>query len=343
MHKKWKKTLIPLSVVGASVGLTYFLFRNQPEEKKLGVAKNRTGRPGELRQRDCFLVTDDGLPLALTLTQKEGRSPKGIVQVIHGILEHKNRYQDFANYLAQAGYLVVTSDNRGHGESTNAQNPLGHMPGIQRMVADQVAITDFIQTQFPEIPVYLYGHSFGSILARNYLQKHDEKIEKLLLTGTVSYQKLAPVGLKLADFANKFVGEDQHSWLLKKLSGYGNEDSSWLTNDLEELEKVKTDPQMIPGYDNLGVRTIWEADYELKQLKHFACQNPALPILSLSGAEDIKITGGEKGLADTKATLAAIGYQNIEVIEYPNMKHEVLNEIEKHLVYQRILSFFESE
>lgn len=343
MNKKWKKALLPVGLVGAGVGLTYFLFRNQSETIDVKAKKVLSDKEQRVSRRDVFLATDDGLSLALTLTQESNHSPKGIVQIVHGILEHKNRYQDFANYLAEAGYLVVTSDNRGHGESVNEKNPLGHMPGVERMVQDQILITQFIKEQYPEIPVYLYGHSFGSILARNYLQKNDAEIDKLLLTGTVCYQKLAPVGLKLADFANKFVGEEQHSWLLKKLSGYGDEDKSWLTNDLSQIEKIENDPQIIPGYDNLGVRTIWEADYELKQLPHFICENPELPILSLSGAEDVKITGGEKGLKDTKETLEAIGYRNVEVVEYPNMKHEVLNEIDNQKVYQRILAFFEAE
>ena len=72
-------------------------------------------------------------------------------------------------------------------------------------------------------------------------------------------------------------------------------------------------------------------------------RNPDLPILSLSGADDVKITGGAKGLLDTKQTLAAIGYRRIDMIEFPNMKHEVLNEIENELIYQRILDFFEED
>ncbi len=343
MNKKWKKMLIPASFIGVSVGLTYFLFRNEPDKEMLKEEKKTVDTPSRVIQKEVFLMADDGLPLALTVTQQIGQTPKAIVQIIHGILEHKGRYQDFANYLAENGYIVVTSDNRGHGESTNSSNPRGHMPSVERMIADQVAITYFSKQQYPDLPVYLYGHSFGSILARNYLQEHDKDIDKLLLTGTVCYQKLAPVGLKLADFANRFVGEEQHSWILKKLSGYGETDRSWLTNDLEQIVKVNQDPKFIAGYDNIGVTTIWTADYGLKQIEKYACQNPDLPILSLSGADDVKITGGAKGLLDTKQTLAAIGYRRIDMIEFPNMKHEVLNEIENELIYQRILAFFEED
>ncbi len=342
MDKKQRKFLIPLSIVGVGVGLTYFLFRDQPDKQVLATKKVERLEETNHEQKNFFLMVDDGLPLAVTITKPVGREIKGIVQIIHGILEHKNRYQDFADFLATQGYLVLTSDNRGHGESNNEQNPLGHMPGVERMVADQVYLTNFIKAQYPDMPLYLYGHSFGSILARNYLKENDDLVDKLLLTGTVSYEKLAPLGVQLGKIAQLLTGKQKHSWLLKKLSGYGAEDKSWLTNDLSQIEKLNGDTQMIPGYTNQGVSTIWQADYELKQIKKYRCQNPTLPILSLSGIQDEAITGGVKGLADTKATLEAMGYLDVEVIEYEGMKHEVLNEIDNQLVYQRILEFFET-
>lgn len=342
MQKKRRNLLIPMGIAGIGAAVTYFLFRDRPENLETHSFEKGSSEASNKKQDDFFLMVDDGLPLAVTITKPTGLKIKGVVQIIHGILEHKNRYQDFANYLADNGYLVLTSDNRGHGESINSQNPLGHMPGVERMVRDQAYLTDFIKKQYPELPIYLYGHSFGSLLARNYLQENDSLIDKLLLTGTVTYEKLAPLGIQLAKIAQRLTGQQKHSWLIKKLSGYGSEDTSWLTNDLEQLEKLKEDTKMIPGYTNQGVSTIWQADYELKQFKKYACQNPDLPILSLSGVQDTAITGGEKGLADTKATLEAIGYRNVAVYEYEGMKHEVLNEIENKLVYQRILEFFDA-
>lgn len=339
MKKKRSKTLMALGLAGAGLALTYLLFRNEAVEVKEIVQAKTKSSP---YKRDLFLVSSDGLPLAITMTRDRSQKPKALVQIVHGILEHKNRYQDFADYLAENGYIVVVSDNRGHGESVNAQFPLGHMPGVERMVEDQVNITDFIQEQYPDLPVYLYGHSFGSILARNYLQQHDHKIEKLLLTGTVCYQNLAPLGINLAQFANRYVGEKSHSWLIKKLSGFGSEDFDWLTYDQEQLERVKNDPMMLAGYDNLGVYTIWQGAYQLKQIEKYTCQKPSLPILSISGSEDEKITGGQKGLTDTKRTLEKIGYCNVTMEEIMNMKHEVLNEIEREKVYQEILAFFEA-
>lgn len=336
-----KKYLLLGGAIGAGLGL-YSLFRNRPEliEFKEALPSTKHQPLETTLNEDVFLVASDGLPLALTLVRPAYRPVKAVVQIIHGILEHRQRYLHFAEFLAKNGFAVVLSDNRGHGDSTDSEFPLGHMSELERMIQDQYEITRFIKKRFAEKPVYLYGHSFGSLLARNYLQKHDNEIEKLLLTGTVQYEKQAPLGCLIAKIANTFAGERSFSWILKKLSNFGDEDKSWLTNDADQLEKIYNDARMIPGYDNRGVATIWEADRELKQIAHFNCQNPELPILSITGAEDCDITGGEKGLLDTENTLRAIGYRNIDMLDLPRMKHEVLNEVENELVYQLIVDFF---
>ena len=318
-------------LVGVSAGL-YFLFRNRPEE--ITIEKQLP----EPTTETMYLLASDGLPLALTLVQPTSK-PKAVVQIIHGILEHRQRYVPFAEFLAKHGFAVVISDNRGHGESVDAQTPLGHMPNVKRMVDDQVEITNFLKKKFA-CPVYLFGHSFGSMIARIYLQKHDTLIDKLLLTGTVRYQKKAPVGLAVAAVANHVVGKRKYSWIMKKLSDFGSEDRAWLTNDLAEIRKVEHDPLMIPGYDNRGTTTVWEANAQLNKVKRYNCQNPHLPILSITGGEDTAMTGGTKGLLSTKQTLQTIGYHRVTMLDLAGMKHEVLNEIDKADVYQLILDYF---
>lgn len=98
--------------------------------------------------------------------------PRGIVQIIHGALEYKERYLPVAEFLHAHGYVVVLSDNRGHGQSQLAGEIPGFMPDYRALVEDQFAITTFIKKRYPNVPVNLLGHSFGSILARVYLQGH---------------------------------------------------------------------------------------------------------------------------------------------------------------------------
>ncbi|HIY57431.1 MAG TPA: lysophospholipase [Candidatus Tetragenococcus pullicola] len=336
--KKW------VLIAGGLVTGTYFLFRDRPEtiERKETIQKEENGLPEQIHESTFFLVTKDCLPLSLKIVEPNYRPIKAVVQVIHGVLEHSGRYLELAHYLAKQGYAVILSDLRGHGHSIDKANPLGQMPGYQRMIADQVEITDFIKTKYPKQPIYLYGHSFGSILARLYLQTNDEKIDKLVLTGTPQFLSISKFGLVIADVAMKVTGKDKFSWIMKKLSGFGSEDKTWLTSDIEQLEKAENDPFIIPGYNNIGVATIWEADHELKNYAKFTCQNPELPILSITGQEDYRITGGDKGLLDTEKTLRKIGYKTVDMYNLPGMKHEVIQEIEREVVYRMITDFFET-
>lgn len=326
------------------IGLAgYFLFRNQPENITLKDAlPERVEEPvsEEFTQEDIYLIASDGLPLALTIFQPKKQPVKAAIQVVHGLLEHRLRYSHLAAFLAKNGFAVILSDNRGHGESIDKKNPLGQMPGVKRMLNDQLKITQFINERFADLDVYLYGHSFGSVLARLYLQKNDQMIAKLLMTGTVQYEKKAKYGVILALFSDLLAGKKSYSWVIKKLTHFGSTDKRWLTNDQIQVEKALRDPRMLPGYNNLGVTTIWEGVRRLKETHLFTCQNSDLPILSITGSEDVAITGGVKGLSDTKKTLRKIGYTNVKMLNFPDMKHEVINEVDQESVYQTILDFF---
>jgi alpha-beta hydrolase superfamily lysophospholipase len=101
------------------------------------------------------------------------------------------------------------------------------------------------------------------------------------------------------------------------------------------------DPLCYKAFQNEGLMTVMEADFELKKIHKYQCKNPELKILSVSGKDD-PVTGGTKGLADTVKTLKKIGYRDIKVIEYPGMMHEILNEEDPSPVYRDILDFLEN-
>ena len=86
-----------------------------------------------------FLPTADGLMLSIALFEHE--SPKALLQIIHGSVEHKGRYYEFAQYMNDNGFAVIVSDNRGHGLSVDKQYPLGYMDSFQKIIDDQYLIT----------------------------------------------------------------------------------------------------------------------------------------------------------------------------------------------------------
>lgn len=280
----------------------------------------------------------DGLPLSVALFEAE--EPKALVQIIHGAKEHKERYYDFIRFLNDNGYAVIISDNRGHGASVNdATYTLGYMKGTEEIVKDQRLMTKYIKKLYPGKPFYLFGHSFGTLLAREYIQKYDAVVDKLVLSGTVNFTPAAAFGVSIGNLIIKFKGEKGESRFLQ--SFLDGKDNSWVVKDEDAMALYRKDP-LCCGYmyTNGALVTVFDAVKRLKKYDLYQCMNPDLPILLISGEED-PITGGKRGLADTMNTLKKIGYHNLRNIVYQGMKHEVLNETHHQDVYNDVLTFFE--
>lgn len=283
------------------------------------------------------IKASDGLLLAVAVFDVE--NAKAAVQIIHGLKEHKERYFPLIRFLNDRGYAVIISDNRGHGESVSDAWPLGYMEGIDGIIADQILVTECMKKRYPDLPFYLFGHSFGSMVARVYLQENDNQIDKLLLSGTVNYIPISRFGNLVGNVLSVFSGKRGYNRWMIQIGDNGEND--WVVKNPEALRAYREDP-LCTGYKymNRAIMTIWEADAELKRFAKYECKNPTLPVFSISGVED-PVTGGTKGLADTIQTLKKIGYQNVESKVYDGMKHEVINEEGKEQVYQDILAFFE--
>ncbi|GAA2977829.1 alpha/beta fold hydrolase [Lentilactobacillus parakefiri] len=288
---------------------------------------------------DYKLPTENHTQLAVAVFP--ANQPKGIIQLIHGALEHKERYYEFAQFLSEHGYIAVISDNRGHGQSISDDDPFGIMRSLPQLIHDQFLITQFIKAQHPNLPISLFGHSFGSILARLYLQHHDVELDAVALTGTTNYIPVVPLGLFIGWAFLKGHSESAKWSLLSKISGLTPGDHAWLSYDQENIRRVTEDPLMMDEYPVKSLVTLWQGDFLLKRIRKFECANPQLPILSLVGTDD-KFSGGRKGLADTILTLHKIGYQNVVSLQEPHMKHEVLQETNRILVFERLLKFFDT-
>lgn len=285
-----------------------------------------------------ILHSFDGFPLSVAWFP--AATAKGCVQLIHGALEHKERYYPFISFLNANGYSAIISDNRGHGASVTKEYPLGYLHGVDEVMHDQEELTAFIRERQPEGKHFLFGHSFGSCLARCYLQRHDADFDGLILSGTANYIPAVPLGLALGHICTLLTGKHGHSKLLHALSGGDKAPETWISYNKDNLKQIENDPLYAPGFQNGGQLTVFQSDWELKRYRKYRCQNPALRILSVSGEND-PVPGGSAGLKDTVETLRRIGYRDVRSIVYPHMMHEVLNETDHEEVYRDILDFME--
>ncbi len=265
-------------------------------------------------------------------------NPKALVQIIHGMVEQKNRYIEFIQFLNENGYSVIISDNRGHGLSVNDSFPLGHIGNPETLIADQFAVTNYIKGKNPGVPLYMFAHSMGSLIARNYIMNHDNEIEKLTLSGTVAYLPMASVGVSIASH-KKPEGHSKLLWAFSNNCSF-KEDLSWLSYNQDNINAYLNDPLCGFKFTNLSNKTLFTMVQNLSRIKKYEYKNHDLKILSLSGKDD-RTTSGTRGLEKTLDYLKRVGYE-VTFKEYDNMKHEILNEKNHIIVFEDVVKFFDT-
>lgn len=289
---------------------------------------------------ELSIRVSDGLNLSCLYAAVD--NPRACVQIVHGMVEHKERYISFMEELNRNGYSVIISDNRGHGKSINEEYPLGHIGSYERMVEDQYEVSKYIKGLNPDKDLYMFAHSMGSLIARNYLMKHDDELKKLILCGTVCYNTGVGLGIFLSKLLYRIKGGYKYSSLLYAFSNAMSfkDDVSWISYSEDNIKAYTSDPLCNFKFDIYGNLNLFTMDKNLHKYQKYECKNKALKILSISGKDD-RTTGGTKGLIKTMKALHKIGYSDTRFIEYPQMKHEILNEEDPHRVIEDILAFYQ--
>ena len=161
----------------------------------------------------------DGLKLHVLLMEPE-QSPKGIVQICHGMAEHKERYEPLMQMLCNNGYISVIHDHRGHGKSVKHQDDLGftYGGGAQAMLQDIRTVNRKIHAYYPELPLILMGHSMGSLAVRAFVAEHDSCVDMLIVCGSPSYNTAMPLGVAIAKTEKAVFGPRHRSKLIETMS-----------------------------------------------------------------------------------------------------------------------------
>ena len=285
---------------------------------------------------------------ALSLAVFEAKKAKAVLQIVHGMEEHKERYYSFAEYLSENGITVVVSDLRGHGEDAPLLSHIADKNGVELLLQDQQQITKYIKERFKELPVMLLGHSMGSIITRDLIQSDSKEYQKVILSGYVNPNGASGIAVFLGNVVKLFKGPKGHSKLLTTLAvGQFSKtienkktDLDWLSYNEDNVNAYIADPLdgvefTVGSYNALFRLLNW-----MGKAKRYKEVNKELPIL-LAGGVDDPCTGFEKGRAASKKVLEKAGFANISVITYENMRHEILNETEKEKVYKDFLEFLD--
>lgn len=106
---------------------------------------------------------------------------KAIVYIVHGIGEHIGRYTHVAQYLKGRGYAVFGHDHRGHGRSDGERV---YFESFDIPVRDLRARVDTVRAAHPGLPVFIYGHSMGSLISTLFVQNHQDMVRGWISTGS---------------------------------------------------------------------------------------------------------------------------------------------------------------
>ena len=294
----------------------------------------------------------DNLALSCAEYTAEGgtqTNAKGVVQIVHGMCEYKERYEGFIDYLTQNGYIVFAHDHRGHGGSVTANENLGYFGDKkgEAIVDDAALVTDEIRRLYPGLSVTLFGHSMGSLVVRAYIQKYEEKIDKLIVCGSPSKNSLAGFGLMLNGVISAFRGKKYRSRLMANASTGGGDDkfpgegkNAWLTRDKTVVEKYNADEKCNFVFSCNGFSNLLHLVKNAYKKKKYPAKHSDLPIFFMAGADD-PVIGSEKKWLAAQQFLRDVGYKNVTGKSYPKMRHEILNELGKEEVYADALAFIE--
>ncbi|MDQ1911325.1 lysophospholipase [Paenibacillus sp. GD4] len=280
-----------------------------------------------------------------------GQPIRGMVQVAHGMVETAARYERFAQALVKAGYGVYANDHLGHGRTANSEEELGHLPkdAFRQMVSNVAGITSLIHDRHPGLPVFLLGHSMGSMLAKHYMVRYASKVRGVLLSGVKAEQgPELDIGIAIARGIMRLKGERHRSKLLDHLAfgPYNRRITSrrtkfdWLTRDSSEVDYYLQDPHCggVPT-----ARFFYELFKGLKESyrKDRLQQIPKdLPIFLFSGDDD-PVGNYGKGVKKLAAMLRLMGFRDIEMKLYPRGRHEMLNEINRDEVTADVIDWLQ--
>lgn len=306
-----------------------------------------------MQKREFILQSKyDNLALSCAEYTAEGgtqTNAKGVVQIVHGMCEYKERYEGFIDYLTQNGYIVFAHDHRGHGGSVTANENLGYFGDKkgEAIVDDAALVTDEIRRLYPGLSVTLFGHSMGSLVVRAYIQKYEEKIDKLIVCGSPSKNSLAGFGLMLNGVISAFRGKKYRSRLMANASTGGGDDkfpgegkNAWLTRDKTVVEKYNADEKCNFVFSCNGFSNLLHLVKNAYKKKKYPAKHSDLPIFFMAGADD-PVIGSEKKWLEAQQFLRDVGYKNVTGKLYPKMRHEILNELGKEEVYADALAFIE--
>lgn len=282
----------------------------------------------------------------------EVENPKAIVHIFHGMAEHAGRYEPFAKYLNSQGFVVFADDHRGHGKTACSIDELGYIGknGFNAIVEDEHIITQLVKSKYPDVPIIILAHSFGSYIAQAFITKHGKEIDGIILSGTSKINMTdVKLGLILAAIQRAFLGEKKKSNLIDKI-GFGSYNKriqkpenkfQWLSRDNNQVQKYIDDPLCGTVFPVGFYYYFFKGASKLYRKEKLFNIPKELPTFIIAGEED-PVGGYGKNSRKLYELYKSLNLVNVDIKLYPNARHEIINETNYSEVYEDINNWLQA-
>nr|WP_148347912.1 alpha/beta hydrolase [Bacillus rubiinfantis] len=300
-----------------------------------------------------YLTSDQQEIYAKKWLTEKGEQPRAIVQLSHGMAEHIARYEKFARELVNQQIFVYGNDHRGHGNTGKMNNNPGYFAdedGFEKVVQDMAALTDIVEQDYPNVPIFLFGHSMGSFLSRRYIQLHGERLCGVILCGTGGDPGLiGKIGKFLAAREIKKQGRKAPSPFMNNLT-FGSYNKNfrpvrtefdWLTRDEKEVDKYINDSFCGGVFSSGFFYDLLQGLEIINKMENIKKVPVILPIYLISGSQD-PVGNNTKGVLKTYQAFQQAGIEDVSYKFFEDARHELLNELNKDEVQADIIQWIKN-
>lgn len=267
------------------------------------------------------------------------KKPEAVLIIAHGASEHIYRYKKFATFLQENNISVIGYNHIGHAEK-KSNDAGGVYFGAEN--GDKILVSDFEDVclaayqKYPDLPLYVLGHSMGSLIVRAFMSQTKLAIDGAIICGTLHpASNVIKSGKAFAKFMYRIFGKDKYSKQLNKMV-FGSNLGNTLSHNSENVANYKQDPDCGNLFSNKAVYdliNLMDTALNENNIKHLQ----PTKYLVISGAED----PFSKKTKETDIFTAILEKFDIDYQYkiYPEMKHEILQETNKEAVFNDILNF----
>jgi alpha-beta hydrolase superfamily lysophospholipase len=272
--------------------------------------------------------------------------PVAILQIIHGMQEYIDRYDEFANFLAEKGILVIGNDHLGHGGSVGERGTLGYFcknDPATVLVRDAHRLKKMTQEDYPGVPCFILGHSFGSFVAREYITRYGTGIKGAIIQGTAYMPSGTVKSLGgLVNFLQVVMGEKYRSTMVNNMAFKGylkkipnpRTQQDWLSHNEASVDKYVADPACNFVFTLNGFKTMAELLKRVQDVEKMEDIPKNLPILITGGKEDPVGSYGDALKRLYTIYTNELHIENVELKLYDGMRHELQQEIGRETVFE---------